>query len=61
MLCGTSFSMLWPAVFGMGKSLRMACSMLRVTSRLLKKGSECFEGLSMNGKSSLISKPLRSS
>jgi hypothetical protein len=28
---------------------------------LLKKGSECFEGLSMNGKSSMISKALRSS
>jgi hypothetical protein len=30
-------------------------------SRLLKKGSECFENLSMNGKSSAISKALRSS
>ena len=29
------------------------------TSRLLKKGSECFENLSMNGKSSTI--PVRSS
>jgi hypothetical protein len=31
------------------------------TSRLLKKGSECFESLSMNGKSSMISKLLGSS
>jgi hypothetical protein len=35
------------------------CSL--ATSRLLKKGSECFENLSMNGKSSAISKALRSS
>jgi len=27
------------------------------SSRLLKKGSECFESLSMNGKSSMISNP----
>jgi glyoxylase-like metal-dependent hydrolase (beta-lactamase superfamily II) len=30
-------------------------------SRLLKKGTECFERLSMNGKSAMISKFLRSS
>jgi hypothetical protein len=28
---------------------------------LLKRGSECFESLSMNGQSSILSKPLRSS
>jgi hypothetical protein len=35
---------------------------LRVKSlQAVEKGSECFENLSMNGKSSMISKPLRSS
>jgi hypothetical protein len=29
--------------------------------QVVEKGSECFESLSMNGKSSMISKPLRSS
>jgi hypothetical protein len=30
-------------------------------TRSLKKGPECFENLSMNGKSSIISLPVRSS
>jgi hypothetical protein len=33
---------------------------LPYATRLLEKGSECFESLSMNGKSSIISKVLRS-
>jgi len=32
MHCGTSSLMLSPAVLGIDESLRMACSMLRVTS-----------------------------
>jgi len=35
MLCGTSSAMLLPAVFEMDKSLRTACSMLRVSSRMV--------------------------
>jgi hypothetical protein len=43
-----------------------AMTIWQSTSRLLKKGSECFESLMLrqaqqNGKSSMISKPVRSS
>jgi hypothetical protein len=39
------------------KVIEMLASSIRAASSLLKKGTECFERLSMNGKSSMFQNP----